>query len=81
MGIIELLRRIGDENCNVQSIQQNLIKVNLANNQAELTFVTAPQNAPSLKGVSKNIGIVVWVDKEIFDEAINKAPAEVSDGL
>lgn len=73
MGIIELLQFIGEENCNVQNIPQNLVKWKTAPGQAELTFVTAPQNAPDLLGNHENMGLVIWVNKEVFDAAMKKA--------
>lgn len=73
MGIIELLNLIGEENCNVQSIPQNIVKWKTAKGQAEITFVTAPENAPDLLGNHENMGLVIWVNKEVFDKAMEKA--------
>lgn len=73
MGIIELLENIGEDNCMVQSVHQNLIKFKTVKNQAELTFVTSIDNAPNLVGVCDNVGLVVWVNKEIYDAAFKKA--------
>lgn len=73
MGIIEILNLVGEENCIVQSIPQNLVKWKTTPSQAELTFVTAPQNAPDLMGNHENMGLVIWVKKDVFDAAMEKA--------
>lgn len=79
MGIIEILNLVGEENCIVQSIPQNLVKWKTTPSQAELTFVTAPQNAPDLMGNHENMGLVIWINKKVFDAAIEKAQ-EQKDG-
>lgn len=73
MGIIELLKRIGEENCNVQSIPKNFVKSRLVDNQAELTMVTAPENVPNFLGISEKMGVVIWVDMDVFNTAMEQA--------
>lgn len=69
MGLSELLQKIGDENCSVQILSQNLIESKLVVQQAELTFVTTPENMPNILGDCQNIGLVVWVDKDVLKKA------------
>ena len=69
MGLSELLQKIGDDNYQTQILSRNLIKSQLVDHQAELTFVTAPENMPNILGDCQNIGIVVWLDKDVLKKA------------
>lgn len=68
MGLTELVTIIGDENISVQNVEQSAVKmkVNKKHGDLEITFAS-PHDI--LNGANK-IGLVVWFDKDEFNEAM-----------
>ena len=68
MKLSELVTIIGDENIDVQNIEQSAVKmkVNKKHGDLEITFAS-PHDI--LNGANK-VGLVVWFDKGEFNEAL-----------
>ncbi len=68
MGLTELISLIGDDNIDVQNVEQSAIKMktNKKHGDLEITFCS-PHDI--MNGANK-VGLVVWIDKNDFEEAL-----------
>lgn len=68
MKLSELIALVGDENIDVQNVEQSAVrmKINKKHGDLEITFAS-PHDI--LNGANK-VGLVVWFDKDDFDEAL-----------
>ena len=68
MGLTELITLIGDDNIDVQNVEQSAIKMktNKKHGGLEITFCS-PHDI--MNGANK-VGLVVWIDKNDFEEAL-----------
>ena len=68
MKLSDLITLIGDENIDVQNIEQSAVKMKLnkKHGDLEITFVS-PHDI--MNGANK-VGLVVWFDKDDFNEAV-----------
>ncbi|QDP63219.1 MAG: hypothetical protein Unbinned1520contig1002_17 [Prokaryotic dsDNA virus sp.] len=68
-GLTDLIKSIGDENIDFQLLSKcaSRYKVNKKHGDHEVTFITASDKVTSGKEA-----IIVWVDKEIFDDKLNE---------
>lgn len=72
MGIklTQVLKEIGDDNIRLQFIKGSLVGFKETKHDLEITFATEKQNKP-LDG-NKRMGIVIWIDEDSYNDAINK---------
>jgi hypothetical protein len=63
-GLTDLIKSIGDENIDFQLLSKcaNRYKENKKHKDHEITFITASEKVTSGKEA-----IIVWVDKDLFD--------------
>jgi len=68
MKLSDLIALIGDDNINVQNVEQSAVKMktNKKHGDLEITFASAYD---IMNGANK-VGLVVWFDKDDFDEAL-----------
>ncbi len=68
MKLSELIELVGDENIDVQNIEQSAVKMKLNKKYGnlEITFVSAHD----ILNVENKVGLVCWFDKGMFNEAI-----------
>lgn len=69
MTLTEFFGKIGNENLAVQVLHDAIVSEENTKKDIELTFATEFKNT-QLLGVSKRVGIVVWVDADKYNEAI-----------
>lgn len=74
MGLTELLQKIGDENVQVQMLDNSTVSVEDKNrtNDVEVTFATHNTNCNEFYTGKGKVGLVVWIDREDWNKAIKK---------
>lgn len=72
--LTQVLTEIGDENIRLQFIKGSLVGFREMKHDLEITFATEKQNKP-LDG-NKHMGIVIWIDEDSYNEAIEKLSGE-----
>lgn len=70
MKLTEFLEKIGNENLAVQILHDSIVSEKKTKLDIEVTFATEFKNT-QLLGDSKRVGIVVWMDADKYNEAIN----------
>lgn len=70
MKLTEFLEKIGNENLAVQVLHDSIVSEKKTKIDIEVTFATEFKNT-QLLGDSKRVGIVVWMDADKYNEAIN----------
>ena len=70
MKLTEFLEKIGDENLAVQVLHDSIVSEKKTKQDIKVTFATEFKNT-QLLGDSKRVGIVVWMDADKYNEAIN----------
>lgn len=70
MKLTEFLEKIGNENLAVQVLHDSVVSEKKTKQDIEVTFATEFKNT-QLLGDSKRVGIVVWMDADKYNEAIN----------
>ena len=70
MKLTEFLEKIGNENLAVQVLHDSIVSEKKTKQDIEVTFATEFKNT-QLLGDSKRVGIVVWMDADKYNEAIN----------
>lgn len=68
MTLIEFFEKIGNENLAIQVLHDSIVSERKTKQDTEITFATEIRNT-QLLGVSKRVGIVVWVDADKYNEA------------
>lgn len=68
MTLLELVEKVGNENIRVQFIHESLVGFKECKNDLEITFATEKQNKPMNE--NSRVGIVIWMDKEKYDEVM-----------
>ncbi len=69
MTLIEFFEKIGNENLAVQVLHDSIVSEKKTKEDIEVTFATEHKNT-QLLGVSKRVGVVVWMDADKYNEAI-----------
>ena len=69
MTLIEFFEKIGNENLAIQVLHDSIVGEKKTKQDTEITFATETKNT-QLLGVSKRVGIVVWMDADKYNEAI-----------
>mgnify|MGYP003612607381 FL=1 len=69
MTLIEFFEKIGNENLAIQVLHDSIVSEKKTKQDVEITFATETKNT-QLLGVSKRVGIVVWMDADKYNEAI-----------
>ena len=66
MSITELIAAVGDENIELQDIQQNLDSAQTVRGNGKVTFVTAAGKVTDMfaGNESKFVGLVLWLPRE-----------------
>lgn len=74
MGLLELLKSVGEDNLMVQFVNTSFLsaKDKKRTKDTEITFATAEINSTELCNETGKVGIVVWVDREDYNKAISK---------
>ncbi len=70
MKLTEFLEKIGNENLAVQVLHDSIVSEKKTKQDIEVTFATEFKNT-QLLGDSKRVGIIVWMDADKYNEAIN----------
>ena len=70
MTLTDLLTTIGDDNLSVQLIDIATINVKDKQNDTEITFATQEINANNLLTQNGKVGIVVWCNRDDYENAI-----------
>ncbi len=70
MKLTEFLEKIGNENLAVQVLHDSVVSEKKTKQDIEVTFATEFKNT-QLLGDSKRVGIIVWMDADKYNEAIN----------
>ena len=68
MTLTEFFEKIGNENLAVQVLHDSIVSEKKTKQDTEITFATETKNT-QLLGVSKRVGIVVWMDSDKYNEA------------
>lgn len=69
MTLIEFFEKIGNENLNVQVLHDSIVSEKKTKEDLEVTFATEKSNT-QLLGVSKRVGVIVWMDSDKYNEAV-----------
>lgn len=69
MTLIEFFEKIGNENLKVQVLHDSIVSEKKTKDDLEVTFATEKTNT-QLLGVSKRVGVIVWMDSDKYNEAI-----------
>jgi len=74
IGIVEFLRRIGDDNIKFQNLASNMTNIQLVRKgkATQITFLTDPNFiTPNdvAHGGGKYIGLVLWLPRDLVDKA------------
>ena len=69
MTLTEFFEKIGNENLAIQVLHDSIVSEKKTKQDVEITFATETKNT-QLLGVSKRVGIVVWMDADKYNEAI-----------
>lgn len=74
VGISEALAIVGDENIRLQNIRSCALhsKDNDVAGDTDITFRTDQINSTDLVSGNGKVGIIVWVDKDAMDKAIEE---------
>lgn len=74
MGIINLLRGIGEDNLMLQFISGSLVKsVDKKSTQdTEITIATKQANTNQLSNDTGKVGVVVWIDREDYNKVLGE---------
>lgn len=72
MGIIDLLKGVGEDNLMLQFISGSLVKsVDKKSTQdTEITIATKQANTNQLSNDTGKVGIVVWVEREDYNKVL-----------
>lgn len=83
ISIEEIISAVGADKIQVQVVSDNILKSKITKKDCELTIVTAKENAPvpCIQGDhvsfnSKNMGLLLWIDGKVFNEAMAKLRLE-----
>lgn len=70
MSITDLLQKVGAENVEIQSVQASLVSANGKKDHSQITIgTTAITAADLLNHKWPKIGIIVWVDRDKYEQA------------
>lgn len=74
MGIIELLEGVGEDNLMLQLVNTSFItaKDKKYTQDTEITFATSQTNVTELCNGTGKVGVVVWMKREDYNQALNK---------
>ncbi len=70
MSIIELLEKVGPENVRVQYLHECALRAQKTKLGCQVTFATSEITPNDLLSAPSKIGIIVWIPKEKYTEAI-----------
>ena len=79
MKLEDLLRKIPEEKTGIQNLSQCLVSIKgrkRPNTHSEITFVSDAVTPLFALGKSDKIGIIVWIDKDSYAEAIQQGGSE-----
>lgn len=68
MTLTEFFEKVGNKNLAVQVLHDSIVSEKKTKQDIEITFATETKNT-QLLGVSKRVGIVVWMDADKYNEA------------
>jgi hypothetical protein len=69
-GLAEVLYAIGNQNLSTSLIKDNLMSARTTKKDVILKF-KAPKSAIDI-GMGEKVGFIIWVDKTIFNNSVNK---------
>lgn len=69
MTLIEFFEKVGNKNLAVQVLHDSIVSEKKTKQDTEITFATENKNT-QLLGVSKRVGVAVWMDADKYNEAI-----------
>ena len=74
MGIIELLENIGEDNLRLQYVNNSFLtsKDKKRTKDTEITFATSEINTTQLCSNTGKVGIIVWVDREDYNNSLSR---------
>ena len=72
MGILDLIKKVGEDNLMLQFVGSSLVKAidKKRMQDTEVTIATTQVNANQVANDTGKVGIVVWIDREDYNEAI-----------
>lgn len=72
MGILDLIKKVGEDNLMLQFIGGSLVKAvdKKRMKDTEITIATTQVNANQIANDTGKVGIVVWIDRKDYDEAM-----------
>lgn len=72
MGILDLIKKVGEDNLMLQFIGGSLVKAvdKKRMKDTEITIATTQVNANQITNDTGKVGIVVWIDRKDYDEAM-----------
>ena len=72
MGILDLIKKVGEDNLMLQFVGGSLIKAvdKKRMQDTEITIATTQVNANQVVNDTGKIGIVVWIDRKDYNEAM-----------
>ena len=78
MQISDVIKKVGDEKVQIQSVATSIIKVQQKKHDAEVTIATSRENGQKLmSGITTGkmpiVGILVWMTREQWEEATKEA--------
>lgn len=84
MKISELILAVGDDNIRFQSLNNDAHRIEDTKNGTKITFYTdgvTAYEAMTSPGKTKNIGLVLWLPRDLVDAALLAAsPSPPADG-
>ena len=72
MGILDLIKRVGEDNLMLQFVGSSLVKTadKKRMQDTEITIATTQVNANQVANDTGKVGIVVWIDRSDYDEVM-----------
>lgn len=72
MGILDLIKKVGEDNLMLQFISESLVKAvdKKRMQDTEITIATTQVNANQVANDTGKVGIVVWIDRKDYSEAM-----------
>lgn len=72
MGILDLIKKVGEDNLMLQFVGGSLVKAvdKKRMQDTEITMATTQVSANQVANDTGKVGIVVWIDRSDYDEAM-----------
>ena len=73
MGLLELIKLIGEDNIKVQAVNRSVVNVKdkKRTNDTEVTIATSEVNTNDIATNSGKVGLIVWISRNDYNKYLN----------